>query len=166
MYEFIKNKVESSDKIFLDAPNRIPLSFYEFHKQLEKIRNNFDKLSIQRSDPVAIVLPNGPDLGFLFIACSCFAISAPLNPNYSKNEFKFYLSDLKAKFLIVDPNLKTEASKAAFELGITIINFSFEQNIGSLKLTKNNEKSLITTTSKYENDTSLLLHTSGTTSKP
>ena len=166
MYEFIKNNVESSDKIFLDAPNRNPLSFNELHQKLEKVRNNFDNLSINRSDPVAIVLPNGPDLGFLFIACSCFAISAPLNPNYSKNEFKFYLSDLKAKFLIVDPDLKTEASKAAFELGITIINLSFEQNIGSLKLTKNNGDSFIKTINDYENDTSLLLHTSGTTSKP
>ena len=166
MYEFIKNNVESSDKIFLDAPNRNPLSFNELHQKLEKVRNNFDNLSINRSDPVAIVLPNGPDLGFLFIACSCFAISAPLNPNYSKNEFKFYLSDLKAKFLIVDPDLKTEASKAAFELGITIINLSFEQNIGSLKLTKNNGDSFIKTINDYDNDTSLLLHTSGTTSKP
>ena len=166
MYEFIKNNVESSDKIFLDAPNRNPLSFNELHQKLEKVRNNFDNLSINRSDPVAIVLPNGPDLGFLFIACSCFAISAPLNPNYSKNEFKFYLSDLKAKFLIVDPDLKTEASKAAFELGITIINLSFEQNIGSLKLTKNNGDSFIKTINDYDYDTSLLLHTSGTTSKP
>ena len=46
MYEFIKNNVESSDKIFLDAPNRNPLSFNELHQKLEKVRNNFDNLSI------------------------------------------------------------------------------------------------------------------------
>ena len=34
MYEFIKNNVESSDKIFLDAPNRNPLSFNELHQKL------------------------------------------------------------------------------------------------------------------------------------
>ena len=37
MYEFIKNNVESSDKIFLDAPNRNPLSFNELHQKLEKL---------------------------------------------------------------------------------------------------------------------------------
>ena len=104
----IKKNVESSDRIAFESPNREPLSYSELHKSLDQIKIEFLNLSINPEDTVAIVLPNGPDLGLLFIACSSFAISAPLNPNYSKNEFIFYLSDLQAKFLIVDPKLKTE----------------------------------------------------------
>jgi acyl-CoA synthetase (AMP-forming)/AMP-acid ligase II len=130
MYNIIKNAVEKSDRIFIEALNRNPLSFNDFHKSLDKIKVDFMNLTINSKDTVAIVLPNGPDLALLFIACSCFAISAPLNPNYSKKEFIFYLSDLKAKFLIVDPKLKTEASKAAEELGITIIHLSAKEQVG------------------------------------
>ena len=167
MYNIIKNAVEKSDRIFIEAPNRKPLSFNDFHKSLDKIEIDFMNLTINSKDTVAIVLPNGPDLALLFIACSCFAISAPLNPNYSKKEFIFYLSDLKAKFLIVDPKLKTEASKAAEELGITIIHLSDKEQVGKFTL-KNNREIFKNPTFKhnFENNTSLLLHTSGTTSKP
>ena len=167
MYNNIKKNVENSDRIAFESPNREPLSYSELHKSLDQIKIEFLNLSINPEDTVAIVLPNGPDLGLLFIACSCFAISAPLNPNYSKNEFIFYLSDLKAKFLIVDPKLKTEASKAATELGITIIHLSPEKKAGkfNLKIDKKSSHSTIVK-QNFMNNTSLLLHTSGTTSKP
>ena len=167
MYQIIKKTVESSERIVFESPNREPLSYNEFHKSLDQIKNDFLNLSINPEDTVAIVLPNGPDIGLLFIACSCFAISAPLNPNYSKNEFIFYLSDLKAKFLIVDPILKTEASKAATELGITIIHLSPQRKAGKFNLENNGEISNSTILKQnFMNNTSLLLHTSGTTSKP
>ncbi len=167
MYELIKSIVKKSDKIALESPNRDPLSFYEFHEILDKIKFDFLDLTIDSNDTVAIVLPNGPDLGVVFIACSCFAVAAPLNPNYSKKEFIFYLSDLKAKFLVVDIKLKTEALEAAKVLGVTIIYLYSLNKAGDFILEKD-EKHLkkIKIKNNFDNRTSLLLHTSGTTSKP
>ena len=67
----------------------------------------------------------------------------------------------------MDPKLKTEASKAATELGITIIHLSPKEKAGKFNL-KNDTKSSNSTIVKqnFMNNTSLLLHTSGTTSKP
>ena len=161
-----KKKVDISDEILIDAPYRKPLSFQEFHQNLENIQDDFSKLSIGSNDTVALVLRNGPDLASIFIACSCFAIAAPLNPNYSKNEFIFYLSDLKAKFLIVDPEIKTEALKAAYELDIVIIDLIPHNKAGSFVLKKNNMTKKNNIDTYFESNISLLLHTSGTTSKP
>ena len=67
----------------------------------------------------------------------------------------------------MDPKLKTEASKAATELGIPIIHLSPEKKAGkfNLKIEKKSSHSTIVK-QNFMNNTSLLLHTSGTTSKP
>ena len=56
---------------------------------------------IGRGDRVAIVLPNGPEMATAFVTVACGATTAPLNPAYRAEEFDFYLTDLRAKALIV-----------------------------------------------------------------
>ena len=48
-----------------------------------------------RSDRVAIVLDNGPEMAACFIACAAGTASAPLNPAYRADEFEFYLERLE-----------------------------------------------------------------------
>ena len=59
------------------------------------------RLGIGRNDRVAIVLPNGPEMAAAFIAVAAGATTAPLNPAYRGEEFRFYLEDLNAKALLV-----------------------------------------------------------------
>ena len=56
---------------------------------------------IGAGDRVAIVLPNGPTMATAFISIATAATTAPLNPAYREEEFRFYLEDLKAKALVV-----------------------------------------------------------------
>ena len=94
MYELLSEKLILNQEIALEAPGRSPLTYFDLDKTLTNLKGEFEKLEINKSDPIAIVLPNGPDLGMLFLASACFAIAAPLNPGYSKNEFLFFLKDL------------------------------------------------------------------------
>ncbi len=56
----------------------------------------------------------------------CAAIAAPLNPAYKKDEFKFYLEDIKAKVVLVPSNNEAQpAREAAKELNIPIWEISF-----------------------------------------
>ncbi len=167
MYDLLLKKIEINEEIALEAPFREPLTFRKLNETLTHLKSTFEELLITPSDPVAIVLPNGPDLGILFLASACFGIAAPLNPNYSKQEFLFFLKDLGARFLIVDPALNSNACSAAMELDLPILDL-FPTNIAgsfTLKVRTNlrvtNQKIDI-----YSKNTSLLLHTSGTTSKP
>ena len=52
-------------------------------------------------DRVGIVLDNGPEMAAAFLAIGSAATAAPLNPTYRADEFEFYLTDLRAKLLVV-----------------------------------------------------------------
>ena len=63
------------------------------------------------------------------------AIAAPLNPAYKKDEFKFYLEDIKAKIVLVPSNNEAQpAREAAKELNIPIWEISFEQSGDDVQL--------------------------------
>ena len=58
-----------------------------------------------RSDPgdrIAIVLPNGPEMALVLLAAMSVGCAAPLNPKYREEEFRFYLDDLRAAALVTD----------------------------------------------------------------
>jgi acyl-CoA synthetase (AMP-forming)/AMP-acid ligase II len=82
-------------------------------------RLNF--LGIGRDDRVAIVLPNGPEMAAAFLAIGAGATTAPLNPAYRAEEFTFYLTDLKAKALVVLHGMATDAREVAARLAIPVL---------------------------------------------
>src|SRR5262245_36521634 len=59
-------------------------------------------LGIERGSRVAIVLPDGPELlRVLFAVVALGATAAPLNPAYKRDEYAFYLDDLRPELLLV-----------------------------------------------------------------
>ena len=167
MYELLFKNLKPNDSIVFEAPNRTSLTYKELDNMLIALKKNFQELSITTTDPIAIVLPNGPDLGMLFLAACCFGIAAPLNPNYSKKEFLFFLKDLKTKVLITDPTQKSSSRLAAEELRIPIIDLIPNEKAGQFFLKSTSEPPYNSHQNKsFNENTALLLHTSGTTSKP
>ena len=65
------------------------------------------------------MLPNGPEMATAFIAIASGATAAPLNPAYKADEFEFYMSDLKAKALVVERGSTSPAIAVAQKLGMT-----------------------------------------------
>ena len=53
-----------------------------------------------------------------FVTIASAATTAPLNPAYRHDEFVFYLNDLGAKALVVEPGSDSPAAKAAGSLEI------------------------------------------------
>ena len=49
-----------------------------------------------------IVLPNGINMAKCFLALANYVKAAPLNPNYTEEEFIFYLEDLECKYVVTD----------------------------------------------------------------
>jgi acyl-CoA synthetase (AMP-forming)/AMP-acid ligase II len=76
---------------------------------------------IGRGDRVAIVLPNGPEAASCFVAVACGATAAPLNPGYKLDEFAFNLADLTVRAVIVMEGVDSPAIAAARSLGIPLI---------------------------------------------
>ncbi len=158
--------------VAISAPGRLPLTHGALRGQIESTLARLNALGLGRNDRVAIVLDNGPEMAACFMACASGVASAPLNSAYRAEEFEFYLSDLHARALIVAQGSTSPAIEVATRLGVNVLDLvsSADQPAGSFKLVP--RAAAVSTTAAVQGgysepgDVSMVLHTSGTTSRP
>ena len=154
----------------LSAPGGKPLTFRELRALVAGTICELNGNGIGRGDRVAIVLPNGPEMAAAFIGIAAGATSAPLNPAYKADEFEFYLQDLNAKLLVVAEGVDTPAIAVAEKLGVAIARLKPlpEDGAGAFRLAFPHGATPATANTGVAgpDDIALVLHTSGTTSRP
>lgn len=123
-------------------------------------------IGIGRGDRVAIVLPNGPEMAASFIAIAAGATTCPLNPAYRADEFEFYLNDLNARALVVLAGGETPARGVAEKLGIPLLELTPGGVAGAFTLSGGTPAAAREPGLAGADDVALVLHTSGTTSRP
>jgi acyl-CoA synthetase (AMP-forming)/AMP-acid ligase II len=154
--------------IALSTPGRAPLTYAGLQGQLQETAAALHCFGLGRADRIALVLPNGPELAAAFLSVAAAATCAPLNPDYRESELQFYLSDLRACALIVPAGVDGAARDVARKLGIKIIGLApaTERGAGAITLDGPTAPSVAERSSPEPGDVALLLHTSGTTSRP
>lgn len=125
-----------------------------------------NRLGVGRGDRVAIVLPNGPEMAAAFLAIGAGATTAPLNPAYRAEEFTFYLTDLKAKALVILHGMASDAREVAARLSIPILDLVPGEAAGDFTLEGGAPGNAEKPGLAWPEDTALVLHTSGTTARP
>jgi acyl-CoA synthetase (AMP-forming)/AMP-acid ligase II len=155
----------------LSAPGRTPLSHGALRALIEETLATLNGLGIGRNDRVAIVLNNGPEMAACFMACASGVTSAPLNPAYRADEFEFYLADLNAKALIVEQASHSPAIEVAIKLGVRLIDLVVADGApaGAFTLVARDGQGgspAVHAGFAQPDDVSMVLHTSGTTSRP
>src|SRR5438105_12651700 len=85
----------------LNAPGGVPLTYGGLRALVSEIAKSLASRGIGAGDRVGIVLDNGPEMAAAFLTIGSAATAAPLNPGYKAEEFEFYLTDLRAKLLVV-----------------------------------------------------------------
>jgi acyl-CoA synthetase (AMP-forming)/AMP-acid ligase II len=122
---------------------------------------------VARGDRVALVIPDGPLLLQTVLAVTMVgAAAAPLNPAYTHDEFVFYLEDLAPRLVLLAAGEAT-AARAAAQIGVDVGTLvDREGRPAGVEL----PRGLVDAPSDFEPadpaDIALLLHTSGTTSRP
>ena len=156
------------EAIAITAPGRSPLTYSRLLSVVGNVVKMLNSMGLGRNDRVAMVLPNGPEMAVAFIAVAAGATCAPLNPAYQTSEFEFYLSDLKAKAVIVQSGTDYPVMGVAQRQRIPIITLSpvLEAEAGVFTLTSQKRAEPECSGFAQSTDTALLLHTSGTTSRP
>jgi acyl-CoA synthetase (AMP-forming)/AMP-acid ligase II/acyl carrier protein len=144
-----------------------PLSHQQLRDQVAATVPALNRLGVGRRDRVAIVLPQGPDLAVTFLAVAAGATAAPLNPAYVEKEFLFYLEDLQARALILPQGSDSPARAAAGSLGVPVIELiPGENGAGRFHLSGVSRPFESPAGFAEADDVALVLHTSGTTSRP
>jgi acyl-CoA synthetase (AMP-forming)/AMP-acid ligase II len=152
--------------IAIAGPDRAPLTYKGLRDQVDQTICALNGHGIERNDRVAIVLPNGPQMASAFVSIAAGATTAPLNPAYLQDEFRFYLSDLDAKALVVEKGSASPALAAAFELGIPVMEIVAGENAGSFGFDSGGGVESGSAVYAEDDDVALVLHTSGTTARP
>lgn len=150
------------------APDAKPLTYAALRELTGQTIASLNNFGLGRNGRVAIVLPNGAELAAAFIAIGAGATAAPLNPAYRFDEFEFYLSDLRANALVVQDGGNSAAIDAAKKLGIAILTLAPDpaRGAGGFTLSGGNEGAAAWPGPACSDDIALILHTSGTTSRP
>jgi acyl-CoA synthetase (AMP-forming)/AMP-acid ligase II len=152
----------------IGAPDRTPLSHGGLREQIARTAGELNALGIGRADRVAIMLPNGPEMAVAFVAVAATATTAPLNPAYRAEELEFYLSDIEAKAVLVGADDSGPVIAVAEKLGIGVLRLHFDsdQPAGSFRIEGSAIGKPAAPGHAGSDDIALLLHTSGTTSRP
>src|SRR5438067_2452051 len=144
------------------------LTYSQLREQSARVRDLLARRGIGLHDTVAVALPNGaPTAALLTALVGCCRI-APLNLGYTRSEFAFALRDTGAMMLITSDTLP-QALTAAAECAIEVMHMI---QLGAQPGTFELHGELPTMARAVESrlpepdDLALVLHTSGTTSRP
>jgi acyl-CoA synthetase (AMP-forming)/AMP-acid ligase II len=167
--DLIANRARQvSGDIAVTAPGRLPLTYGQLASQIGEMAMRLNEFGLGRNDRVAVVLPNGPEMAVAFLSVVSAATCAPLNPAYREKEFDYYLSDLNARALIVHAGIDTPAVTAAKKRGIPVLSLlpASDAEAGIFTLGGDLSPREVHGGMAQPQDVALLLHTSGTTSRP
>jgi acyl-CoA synthetase (AMP-forming)/AMP-acid ligase II len=146
------------------VPEAVRLTYGALREQVSAAADALAGLGLERGDRIAIVLPNSAEAIVLFLAASTVGTAAPLNAAYKEDEFRFYFEDIEARALVVPPG-HGDAARRALPAGATLIEASFNDG-GRLSVASEEPTVARTASAPADDDVALVLHTSGTTSRP
>ncbi len=136
--------------------------------RIEALGQRLAALGVRRGDRVALALPNGPDTVLLLLAVVLLgAAAAPLNPAYTQAEFGFFLGDIAPRLLLIPASGSAAASDAAAATDTTVLAVEAADD-GPPELSGSGQPTV--SQHAFEqggpDDVAVVLHTSGTTSRP
>jgi acyl-CoA synthetase (AMP-forming)/AMP-acid ligase II len=168
--ELLRALLEAGDgpaAAFVTPEDGVTLTYAQLAGSVEALARGLAGAGVRRGDRVALTLPNGPEFVQIILAATLLgAAAAPLNPAYTESEFAFYLEDIAPRLLLVPA---AGAPRAA-------VSAAGSASVPLIELAAGARPELIAdgmatgAAASYEpgepDDIALVLHTSGTTSRP
>ena len=152
------------------ASGRQSLNFKELKELVDELSTSLNTTYYKDNRRIAIIMPNGPEMALAFLAISSFATAAPLDPQYQASDLEFYLSDLNADGLLIHSEIDSSARNIAKMLNIPVFEAVFDTNKPAGVFTISSQTKFVLSgklpSFSQAKDIALLLHTSGTTSRP
>lgn len=154
-------------QVALQALGGADLTYGALYQQVQEVGRVLRRAGVGPADTVAVVLPNGPEMAAAFVGVASFACCAPLNPAYREAELSFYLSDLKARAILVEAHYQGPVRTVAATLGMPMLELAADRQAGAGRFSLQGLASDGTDEVPNAPDhIALALHTSGTTSRP
>ncbi len=151
----------------LVGPDGVCCSYSQIEASLSAFRDQARSLGVAPCDCLSMVIPDGVGAAHGFLALAAVCACAPLNPAYSEADFLFYLEDLQPRALVLPEGYDTPAAAAAAKLGVPVWRVRLPSVADpAFTLTRGDAVGAVVETPTEASHTALILHTSGTTSRP
>ena len=155
----------ADDQPALIAPGRPTLTYRQLRANVVALAEQLNRFGLGRADRIAIAIGNGPEMIISFLATAMCATAAPLNPKYKLDEYAFYYEDTRARALIAMPGTVEYAYSAATP-DMAIISATTNAD-GTLAFEALRNAGAPRPVERAQpDDIAMILHTSGTTSRP
>ena len=150
------------------APGYGALDYGGLEAVVDRVGAALARFGIESADRIALVCSNGPQAATAFLGIAAHTACAPLNPGYQAAEFEFYLTDLGARAVVLEAGLDSAARSVAAALNIPVFELTARPSslAGDIDLSGPRLHPSDQTLLPGPEDVALLLHTSGTTSRP
>jgi acyl-CoA synthetase (AMP-forming)/AMP-acid ligase II len=145
----------------------LQLTYAELHDRIDSLAQALRRSGIGPGDRVAIVLPNGLEFLTTFLAVTWVgATAAPLNPAFTLDEYRFYVADARASAAILGPGAQAARDAAAtLQVSAWEVQLTSGGQVRLEALSAASARAAAIGVPRPD-DVALLLHTSGTTSRP
>lgn len=158
--------------IIPSKPKALTITYQQLNTDVLSFQARLAALGVGAQCAVSIAMPNSYEFMISFLATSWQrAIAAPLNPAYKQAEFEFYIGDLKSSIVLVPRQAYRQNGgiiRAARKFRAAIAECYWNGHEVVLDLKDKGELLGVgqpIQTAKQD-DTALVLHTSGTTGRP
>jgi len=171
----IQGSPSSVAVIVPSKPEALTVTYSDLVSEVSSFQKKLADIGITTGSPVSIATVNSYEFIVSFLAASWQrGIAAPLNPAYKQDEFEFYIDDVKSAIVLVPKGAYAAASpavKAAQKFNAAIAECYWDaakkevaldvKELGQLR-----NKGRQPVLEAQPDDVALILHTSGTTSRP
>ncbi|KAK3942238.1 putative peroxisomal-coenzyme A synthetase [Diplogelasinospora grovesii] len=171
----IQGSPSSVAVIVPSKPNALSFTYKDLVSEVSSFQQKLAAIGITHGSPVSIATVNSYEFIISFLAASWQrGIAAPLNPAYKQDEFEFYIEDVKSAIVLVP--------KGAFQSGSPAVKAAKKFNAAIAECYWDDAKKEVALDVKdlgqlsgkgkqpvlkpEPEDIALVLHTSGTTSRP
>ena len=139
------------------------LTYGALRDAVQRIGRELFVSGVLPGEAVALAGANGPEILVAFLAAAAGAAAAPLNPAYTGEEFATYLDDLRPRAMLFIGDAGAAAREACERLNIAILDLEGD---AAARQGIRGARRASTCPAPSADAVALLLHTSGTTSRP
>ncbi|PGS53390.1 long-chain fatty acid--CoA ligase [Bacillus sp. AFS041924] len=160
IYGMIKEVAETKSKNLAYIYNGNKTNYEDLISSCENLAQLLKEEKIEKGDKVAILLGNSPDFIQVYLAIlKLGAIVIPLNPAFTESEISYIFKDSQARLVISTSDQKEKLKKVKEQCSALL-------NIILIDEPKETIKNHIDIIEIQQDDTAVILYTSGTTGNP
>jgi acyl-CoA synthetase (AMP-forming)/AMP-acid ligase II len=157
---------DQSERIALLAPDQSPVTFAQLGGRVQALGDALARAGVTAQTPVAMAMPNGLEAAVCFLGVASHAPCVPLNPALSGEELRFCIEDAGARFIVSSAGVHGAAQDAARRLALTVVDCAGMALQDGPVVSSGKAAGLAGSPACAPEDVALMLHTSGTTSRP